>query len=133
MLKDKVRFIATYIATCTAVLCNTQHVGVAGEVLAQSDGVSARVDSNGRQGTVLITASTLDSIKEFGAMLQEAYGNFVDAQNQILFEVSQTESTASCAKLHSWTTERYNPISDALSKWTQILIIPRSVCFQPSL
>ena len=113
------------------VFCITQCVVVAGEVLAQSDGVSARVDSGGRQAAVLITASSMDHIKEFGALLQRTYGNFVDAQNQTTFEVSQTKSTASCAKLNSWTTERYNPISDTLSKWTQILIIPRSVFFSP--
>ena len=109
----------------------TACVVLAGEVLAQSDGVSSRVDSSGRQTTVLITASTLHHMIELGATLQEAYGNFVDAQNQTVFETSQTESKASCAKSNSWTDERYNPISDKLSTWTQILVIPRSVFFGP--
>ena len=113
------------------IFCNTQLVGVAGEVIAQSDGVSSRADSNGNQAATLITASSMDHMKEVGAALEATYGNFVDAQNQTKFEVSQTKSTASCAKLNSWTTERYNPISDTLSKWTQILIIPRSVFFSP--
>ena len=129
LLKDKVRILPRILPR---VFCNTQRIVVAGEVLAQSDGVSFRVDSSGRRATVLVTASTLHIIGgHFGAELQAVYGNFVDAQNQTVFEVSQTESTASCAKLDSWTSERYNPISDTLSKWTQILIIPRSVFFSP--
>ena len=100
-------------------------------MLAQSDGVSSRIDSGGRQSSVLITASTLDHIGVWSAVLETSYDDFVDAQNHTLFEVSQTQSTASCAKSNSWTTERFNPISDKLSTWTQILIIPRLVFFGP--
>ena len=100
-------------------------------MLAQSDGVSSRIDSGGEQSSVLITASTLDHIGVWSAVLETSYDDFVDAQNHTLFEVSQTQSTASCAKSNSWTKERFNPISDKLSTWTQILIIPRVVFFGP--
>ena len=100
-------------------------------MIAQSDSVLSRVDSSGKNVVLIITASNLDSMKEFSATLQAVYGNFVEAQNHTTFEVSQTESTASCAKSNSWTAEQYNPISDTLSTWTQILIIPRPVFFGP--
>ena len=66
-------------------------------------------------------------MKDQAAELEAAYGNFVNAQNITSFKVSRTESTASCAKSNSWTNERYNPISDTLSTWTQMLIVERHV------
>jgi len=77
------------------------------------------------------TAGTLDKMKEVGATLEAVFGNFVDAQNQTTFKVSQTKHTASCAKSNSWTDDRYNAISDTLSGWTQIFIISRPVFFGP--
>ena len=112
------------------MFCHTARVVLAGEVVAQSDGIASRTDSNGRQATVLLTASTLDHMGDLSAQILQ-FGNFVAAQNQTTFTVSQTESTASCAKSNSWTDERYNPISDTFSTWTQILIISRSVFFGP--
>ena len=109
----------------------TAWVVLAGEVVAQSDGVTSRVDSGGKQVTVLLAASTLDHMRDFGVALEASYGDFAAAQNQTIFEVSQTKSTASCAKSNSWTDERFNPISDTLSTWTQILIFSRPVFFEP--
>ena len=109
----------------------TAWVVLAGEVVAQSDGITSRVDSAGRRVTVLLAASTLDHMRNFGVALEAAYGDFAAAQNQTLFEVSQTKSTASCAKSNSWTDERFNAISDTLSTWPQFLIFSRPVFFGP--
>jgi len=127
-------FTGTLAAVVESLPSNETELAIVerrGEVVAQSDGVSFRIDSDGNQAAVLITASSMDRMKEAGAALEAAHGNFVDAQNDTKFQVSETESTASCAKSNSWTDEQYNPISDKLSTWTQIVVIPRHVFFKP--